>query len=229
MNKKNKTRTGEGTKRSRTTATTISTAAKVVRWLGCYCFSNQVNSMGHIRAKSQTGIKLMTTTTINNKNDINNRQLTTTWTVTTRRKTKQQQVQQQKLQHAEEEEGRKPIKNQASQIIRGRGNATESWLERIDGCYIPDVKWQCVPNRRPKRENVQSPPALPLQDGSGRRRVPTQKWRDREGEHSCRRSERQTGVGEVNSVEMEACKFRKFERRRAFSGAVRVSVWCIQL
>ena len=139
-----------------------------------------------------------------------------------------QQVQQQKQQHTEEG-GSKPIKNQASQIIRRRRIATDSWLERIDGCCIPDVKWQCVPNRRPKRENVQSPPVLPLQDGSGRRRVPTLKWRDREGEHSCRRSERQTGVGEVNSVETEACKFRNFERRRASSGAVRVSVWCIQL
>ena len=145
---------------------------------------------------------------------------TATWTVKTRRKKKKKrQVQQQKQQHAEEEkkEGSEPIKNQARQIIRGRRSTTDSWLERIDGCCIPDVKWQCVPNRRPKRENVLSPPALPLQDGSGRRRVPTLKWRDREGEHSCRRSERQTGVGEVNSVETEP-----FERRRASSGAVRV-------
>ena len=142
-------------------------------------------------------------------------------------KKKQQQVQQQ--QHAEEEGASKPIKNQASQIIWDRRSTTDSWLERIDGCCIPDVKWQCVPNRRPKRENVQSPPALPLQDGSVRRRVPTLKWRDREGEHSCRRLERQAGVAEVDSVETEACKFRKFERRRASSGAVRVSVWCVQL
>ena len=139
-----------------------------------------------------------------------------------------QQVQQQKQQHTEGG-GSKPIKNQANQIIRGRRSATDSWLERIDGCYIPDVKWQCVPNRRPKWENVQSPPVLPLQDGSGRRRVPTLKRRDREGKHSCRRSERQTGVGEVDSVETGACKFRKFERRRAASGAVRVSVWCVHL
>ena len=169
---------------------------------------------------------------------------TTTRTITTRKisidnnnnmnrnneKKKQQQIQQQKQQHAkEEEEEGKPIKNKASQKIRGWRIATDSWLERIDGCYIPDVKWQCVPNRRPKRENVQSPPVLPLQDGSGRRRVPTLKRRDREGKHSCRRSERQTGVGEVDSAETGACKFRKFERRRAASGAVRVSVWCVQL
>ena len=109
--------------------------------------------------------------------------------------------QQQKQQHAkEEEEEGKPIKNQASQIIRSRKIATDSWLERIDGCCIPDVKWQCVPNRRPKRENVQSPLVPPLQGGSDGRRVPTPQWRDREGEYSCRRSERQTEVGELTAL-----------------------------
>ena len=35
--------------------------------------------------------------------------------------------------------------------------------------------------------------------------------------------------GRGNSDETEACKYRKFERRRATSGADRVLVWCVQL
>ena len=67
----------------------------------------------------------------------------------------------------------------------------------FDGCCFPNVKWQWAPDRRPERENAQSPPVLYIQGGSGRRRMPVKEWSDQGGEYSCRRSERQAGVEEV--------------------------------
>ena len=96
--------------------------------------------------------------------------------------------------------GSKPIKNEVGQYIRGLRDTTDSKLERFNGNCIPDVKWQWASDRGPKRENAQSPPVLHLQGGSGRRRMPVQEWSDQEGEYSRRRSERQTGVGEVTAL-----------------------------
>ena len=74
----------------------------------------------------------------------------------------------------------------------------------------PDRGW-------PKRlVNERTTPPVHIQDGSGWGQVPPLGWRDREEEYSCRRPERQTGVEEVNSVEKEACKSRKFERQLRF-------------
>ena len=80
-------------------------------------------------------------------------------------------------------------------MTRGQRDTTESRLERIDGCCIPDVKWQWPQDRRLKRENAQSPLILHLQGGSGRGRLPAPEWSDQEGEGSCGRPERRAGVG----------------------------------
>ena len=85
-------------------------------------------------------------------------------------------------------------------LLEVERDTTESQQERVDGCCIPDVKWQWAPDRRPKRENAQSPPVLHLQGGSGRRRMPVQEWSDQGGEYSCRRSERQAGVEEITAL-----------------------------
>ena len=88
----------------------------------------------------------------------------------------------------------------------------------------PDRGW-------PKRlVNERITPPVHIQDGSGWGQVPPLGWREQEEEYSCRRPERQTGVEEVDSVETEACKSRKFERWRAASGAARVSVdiWTVR-
>ena len=79
-----------------------------------------------------------------------------------------------------------------------------------------------------ERMNAQSPPVRNLQGGSGRgtgagTRL---KWPRRRIQL---RETRQTGWSGSggNSVETEVCKFRKFERQRAATEAVRVSVWCV--
>ncbi len=75
----------------------------------------------------------------------------------------------------------------------------------------PDRGW-------PKRlVNERTTPPVHIQDGSGWGQVPPLGWREREEEYSCRRPERQTRVEEVDSAETEACKSRKFDKRRLFN------------